>query len=315
MHVLVTGGLGHIGSDLIRTLADAQRIQRVTILDNLATQRYSSLFNLPSTVEYTFIEGDVLEPKDVHSAMHGVDAVVHLAAITDAEGSFDNEDRVHTVNVEGTKTVVEACVQQGVRRLIFPSTTSVYGPINGIAREDCDRSDLRPQSPYATSKLDAEDEVLEATRRGNLNGVVLRLGTIFGPSPGMRFHTAINKFIFYAVTGRPLTIWSEAVSLVRPYLALEDGVNAILFTLQRPHLEGQVFNVVTINATLNQIIDEVRRNAPESETCYTHTRLINQVSYQVDDSKIRDLGFSYAGDIGVGIRKTFNVLGSLKTNR
>ena len=66
--------------------------------------------------------------------------------------------------------------------------------------------------------------------------MVLRLGTIFGPSPGMRFHTAVNKFIFYAVTGRPLTVWSDAVALVRPYLALEDAVAAIEFILDRPEI-------------------------------------------------------------------------------
>lgn len=308
MHILITGGLGHIGSNLIRSLADSASVKTITILDNLSTQRYASLFNLPRAVEYTFIEGDVLEPDDINLAMHGVDAVVHLAAITDAEGSFDNPDLVHTVNWEGTKNIVRACRQHGIPRLLFPSTTSVYGPISGVAREDCERSQLRPQSPYATSKLAAEDEVLAATARGDLSGVVLRLGTIFGPSPGMRFHTAVNKFIFQAVTGRPLTIWSQAINLVRPYLALEDCVNAIEFILRRPDVEGQVLNVVTLNATLNRIINQVRRNAPNVEITYTDTRLLNQVCYEVDDSKINGLGFHTSGDLDTGIYETFKLL-------
>lgn len=312
MHVLVTGGLGHIGSKLIRSLAQNTSIRTVTILDNLSTQRYASLFNLPSGIQYVFIEGDILEPEDINIAMNGVDAVVHLAAITDAEGSFENEDLVHATNHHGTKEIVRACLNHGVRRIIFPSTTSIYGPINGVAREDCDRSELTPQSPYAASKLAAEDEILDATYRDEISGIVLRFGTIFGPSPGMRFHTAINKFIFHAVTGRPLTIWSEAANLVRPYLALDDGVKAIEFTLQRPDVTGQILNVVTINASLDRIIDEVRRNAPNLKTSYTHTRMLNQVSYEVDDSKIRQLGFAYSGDIRVGIQETFRMLGSLK---
>jgi nucleoside-diphosphate-sugar epimerase len=192
----------------------------------------------------------------------------------------------------------------------------VYGPVSGIARENCDRSELRPQSPYATSKLAAEDEILAATERGEISGVVLRLGTIFGPSPGMRFHTAVNKFIFSAATGRPLTVWSDAVELVRPYLALEDGVAAIEFMLDRPEAAGQVYNVVTLNATLDQVIDAVRSNVPGVEIEYTNTRLLNQVSYHVDDSKIRELGFSYRGNLAAGVRATFELFsGVMQNNR
>ena len=315
MHVLVTGGLGHIGSELIRRLAKNPAVRAVTILDNLLTQRYVSLFNLPAEADYTFIEGDVLEPDDVARAMRGVDSVVHLAAITNAEGSFDISEQVQSVNYDGTRNVVQACAQ-GVRPLLFPSTTSVYGPVSGIAREDCDRSELCPQSPYATSKLAAEDEILAATERGEISGVVLRLGTIFGPSPGMRFHTAVNKFIFSAATGRPLTVWSDAVELVRPYLALEDAVAAIEFILDRPEAAGQVYNVVTLNATLDQLIDVVRSNAPEIIIEYTSTRLLNQVSYRVDDSKIRELGFSYRGNLAAGVRATFELFsGVMQNNR
>ena len=314
MHVLVTGGLGHIGAALIRHLAESRRVRAITILDNLLTQRYASLFDLPKEGDYTFVEGDVLEPEDVARAMRGVDAVVHLAAITNAENSFDISEQVQAVNYGGTRNVVEACIQQGVQSLVFPSTTSVYGPVSGIAREECDRSELCPQSPYATSKLAAEQEILAASQRGDINGVVLRLGTIFGPSPGMRFHTAVNKFIFFAVTGRALTVWSDAVELVRPYLALEDGVAAIEFMLERPEAAGQVYNVVTLNATLDKVIDAVRSNIPGVEIEYTKTRLLNQVSYHVDDKKIRELGFSYSGNLADGVKETFDLLRGVTLN-
>ena len=315
MHVLVTGGLGHIGSQLIRYLSDNSRIRAITILDNLSTQRYASLFDLPKNLEYTFVKGDILDSNDLSRAMSDVDAVVHLAAITNAEGSFDISEQVQSVNLGGTKNVLQSCIQHGVKSLVFPSTTSGYGPVSGIAREDCDRSDLKPQSPYATSKLAAEEEVISATERGDIRGVILRLGTIFGPSIGMRFHTAVNKFIFYAATGRSFTVWSEAVDLVRPYLALEDGVAAIEFVLSRPETTGQIYNVVTLNSTIDQIINEVRSNFPAAEIEYTRTRLLNQVSYHVDDSKIRALGFSYRGNLNSGIRETVEWLSGLKAKK
>ena len=315
MHVLVTGGLGHIGSQLIRYLSDNSRIRAITILDNLSTQRYASLFDLPKNLEYTFVKGDILDSNDLSRAMSDVDSVVHLAAITNAEGSFDISEQVQSVNLGWTKNVLQSCIQHGVKSLVFPSTTSVYGPVSGIAREDCDRSDLKPQSPYATSKLAAEEEVISATERGDIRGVILRLGTIFGPSIGMRFHTAVNKFIFYAATGRSFTVWSEAVDLVRPYLALEDGVAAIEFVLSRPETTGQIYNVVTLNSTIDQIINEVRSNFPAAEIEYTRTRLLNQVSYHVDDSKIRALGFSYRGNLNSGIRETVDWLSGLKAKK
>ena len=315
MHVLVTGGLGHIGSQLIRYLSDNSRIRAITILDNLSTQRYASLFDLPKNLEYTFVKGDILDSNDLSRAMSDVDSVVHLAAITNAEGSFDISEQVQSVNLGGTKNVLQSCIQHGVKSLVFPSTTSVYGPVSGIAREDCDRSDLKPQSPYATSKLAAEEEVISATERGDIRGVILRLGTIFGPSIGMRFHTAVNKFIFYAATGRSFTVWSEAVDLVRPYLALEDGVAAIEFVLSRPETTGQIYNEVTLNSTIDQIINEVRSNFPAAEIEYTRTRLLNQVSYHVDDSKIRALGFSYRGNLNSGIRETVEWLSGLKAKK
>ena len=296
-------------------MSDNSRIRAITILDNLSTQRYASLFDLPKNLEYTFVKGDILDSNDLSRAMSDVDAVVHLAAITNAEGSFDISEQVQSVNLGGTKNVLQSCIQHGVKSLVFPSTTSVYGPVSGIAREDCDRSDLKPQSPYATSKLAAEEEVISATERGDIRGVILRLGTIFGPSIGMRFHTAVNKFIFYAATGRSFTVWSEAVDLVRPYLALEDGVAAIEFVLSRPETTGQIYNVVTLNSTIDQIINEVRSNFPAAEIEYTRTRLLNQVSYHVDDSKIRALGFSYRGNLNSGIRETVEWLSGLKAKK
>ena len=307
-HVLVTGGLGHIGSALIRHLAGISSIKRITILDNLVTQRYASLFNLPSGADYRFIEGDVMETADMDVALQEVDAVVHLAAITDAEGSFDKSDDVNLINFEGTKLVVNACIRHGVRSLIFPSTTSVYGPIDGIALEDSSQSDLRPQSPYAVSKLAAENEVLMASQQSDIDGIVLRLGTIFGPSRGMRFHTAVNKFIYYSVTGRPLTVWKDAVNLVRPYLDLQDAVRAIGFMLTTIECSGEIYNVVTLNATLDQIIGEIRSNVSDIDIEYTSTRMLNQVSYHVNDDKIREAGFSYCGDLEVGIRDTYKLL-------
>ena len=311
MHVLVTGGLGHIGSQLIRDLAAANTVRQVTVYDDLSTQRYGALFNLPPAVAYRFVDGNILDAACLASALAGVDAVVHLAAITNAEGSFEISGQVQRVNHEGTACVVAACVAQGVRQLIFPSTTSVYGPVQGVAREDCPPADLQPQSPYAAAKLAAEHAVLAADGTGVLRTVCLRFGTIFGPSAGMRFHTAVNKFVFQAATGQPLTVWREVEQLVRPYLALQDAVRAILFMLARPAAGGEIYNVVTLNAPLARILDAIRSHVPGLQIEYTNTRLLNQVSFTVDDSKLRALGFVPDGNLEQGVADTLQLLRGL----
>src|SRR6185436_14072177 len=133
MTLVVTGALGHLGSSLIRELADAWPGAEIVLLDNLATERYASLYDLPASASYQFIEGDVLTA-DLTRIFADADAVVHLAALTNTVRA-DIRDRMQQVNVEGTARVARACASLGVG-LLFPSTTSVYGVPHGVASED-----------------------------------------------------------------------------------------------------------------------------------------------------------------------------------
>ena len=316
MNILVTGGLGHIGSRLIRDLAADKDIGRIRIFDNLSTQRYASLFNLPAGGAYEFMEGDVLKPEQLEPAMQDIEVVVHLAAITNAEGSFAIKDAVQQVNLGGTQRVLEAARRAGVRQVIFPSTTSVYGPHSEVVREDCGPEELRPQSPYAESKLQAEEAVLSAGRSGALHGCVFRFGTIFGPSPGMRFHTAVNRFVFQACLGQPLTVWEWALQQQRPYLDLGDAVAAIHFALRAPdRVANELFNVVTLNATVQQIIDAIRQHVPDLTIRLTQTAILNQQSYVVDSAKFQSQGFAYHGDLSRGLTDTIALLRGVLAGR
>ena len=148
--ILVTGALGHIGSRLIREL-NLPKDFTIILLDNLESQRYCSLFDLPPGYKYQFIEADV-RSFEFEPVLKNVSTVIHLAALTNAEGTFDKVKEVEEVNFEGLKRVADACLKSGVR-LIFPSSTSVYGSAEKVVDET---STLEPQSPYADSKLKAE---------------------------------------------------------------------------------------------------------------------------------------------------------------
>ena len=308
MNVLVTGGLGHIGSRLIRELANRNDVKKVRILDNLMTQRYCSLFNLPKNIKYEFIEGDILNENDVEKSMKDIDFVVHLAAITDAPSTFDIKEKTEGINVKGTQLVLESAIKHKVKKFIYPSTTSVYGPIEGIAKEDCKEEDLKPQSPYAETKLKGEKIILKIAKEHNFNATVFRFGTIFGASIGMRFHTAVNKFIYLACNNKPLTIWDTAVNQKRPYLDLKDAINAIFFALDNKKTKGELFNVVTINATPQDIVDAIKWFIPDLKIEYTKSPLINQMSYVTNDDKIKNLGFKYVGDLKKRVKETIGLL-------
>jgi nucleoside-diphosphate-sugar epimerase len=307
MRVVVTGALGHIGSRLIRALPASFPGGEILLVDDLSTQRYPSLFDLPVDGRYRFVEADVLTA-DLDALVAGADVVVHLAAITNAEASFDKQAEVERVNLHGTELIAQACLSANAG-LVFLSTTSVYGTQSGIVDEDCAVEELKPQSPYADSKLRAE-QLLERLGRQGLRSVTFRFGTIVGSSPGMRFHTAVNKFCWQAVLGEPLTVWRTALGQRRPYLDLTDGVRAIEFIL-RSGLDGRLYNVLTANASVAEIVDMIREVIPAVAVSEVDSPIMNQLSYEVSDRRIRSIGFSTTGDLRQAIRDTIGHLRGL----
>jgi len=305
MRIVVTGALGHVGSRLIRDLGEMRPTPDVVLFDNLATERYASLYDLPAAGRYQFIEGDILTA-DLAGVFAGADAVVHLAALTNSARA-DHRDRMQRVNLHGTERVARACAAAGIG-LIFPSTTSVYGVPHGIVNEDCAREDLRPQSPYAGWKLESEDLLTSLGREEGLPFVIFRMGTIFGPSVGMRFHTAVNQFCWRAVTGQPIEVWQTASHQFRPYLDLSDAVRAMIFMLQRRQFDRRIYNVLTLNATVTHVVEVLASFVPDLRVEYVDSPLMNTLSYCVDQQRFSALGFEWRGGLARGIADTTAML-------
>ncbi|MCL0044988.1 SDR family oxidoreductase [Nitrospinaceae bacterium] len=306
MKIIITGALGHIGSRVVRELPKVIPNPEIIMIDNLLTQRYTSLFNLPANANYRFYESDILST-ELKSIFEGADAVLHLAAITDATSSFQNRKQVESVNYDGTVRVAETCKEVGCP-MIHLSSTSIYGTQNELVDEDCSYEDLNPQSPYAETKLKEEDFLRSFGSDEAFQFVIFRFGTICGTSPGMRFHTAVNKFCWQAVMGIPLTVWKTAYDQKRPYLDLIDAIRVMEFFLKSDKFDGRVYNVVTLNATVREVINSIKTFIPDLKVDFVDSRIMNQLSYEVLNTRLDEQGFIFKGNLEQGIKDTISLL-------
>ncbi|MEK6898340.1 MAG: NAD(P)-dependent oxidoreductase [Nanoarchaeota archaeon] len=312
LKLLVTGGLGHIGSKLIREYAKRDDVELIRIFDNISTQRYPALFDLPRThVKFEFIEGDINDIVKIKDAMKDIDVVIHLASVTDAPSTINNPELTGRVIFDGTWNVVNAAMHANVRRFLYPSTTSVYGEAEGIVDENSPEELYKPASPYAEAKRKTEKLLQKISKETGFPIIVLRKGTIFGTSIGMRFHTAVNKFCYLAAINKPLDVWDSALNSKRPYLGLNDCIRAYEFFETNGKI-GEIYNVLTKNFEMREIIDAIRQTKPDVKIKITKSPLLNQKPYHVGDNKIRETGFVPKDNLQEDIRETIGLFKSIK---
>ena len=241
------------------------------------------------------------------------DIVIHLAAITDAAGSFRNPVEVQDNNYIGTLKVSEACHKVGAK-LIFASSTSVYGTQQEIVSENCSVDQLKPQSPYASTKIKEEELIQKLSKTNGLESVILRFGTIYGVSPGIRFHTAVNKFCWQAAMGFPLTVWNTAYDQKRPYLSLADALNAVGLIIKKEEYSGEIFNVVSKNLTVREVIETIREIKNDCQIRFVDSQIMNQLSYDVSIQKISKLGYQPTVKLKENIKLTLQLLDNFYKN-
>ena len=123
-----------------------------------------------------------------------------------------------------------------------------------------------------------------------LKFVICRFATIFGPSIGMRFHTAVNKFCWQAIIGKPLTVWETALDQERPYLGVKDAVKTIKFLLKNDVFDNEIYNVLSSNKTVREIINYIRFYVPDLEISMVKSKIMNSISHNVESTKLQSKG-------------------------
>lgn len=306
MKIIITGACGHIGSYVTDKINNIKKIKEVILIDNLNSQRYSSLFNLKKNIKFSFYNIDL--SRESLNKFKKINLIIHCASLTNAEGSFSVKKEMFRNNLKCMKNVIDFC-KKNKSKLIHISSTSVYGKQAKIVNED-DDSFIKPQSPYAEIKL-IEEKLLKSNRN-KLKYMSFRFGTIAGVSKGMRFHTAINKFCFNASLNQKIHVYKTAYNQYRPYLSLKDAFKVFKFCIEKNIYKNEVYNALSGNFTVKQIIKMIQKYKKRTGIKFVNTAIMNQLSYHVDNKKLKRLGLNLQSDIKNDIKDTLKLFNSLK---
>jgi len=251
--ILVTGGAGFIGSNLVDALL--ARGYAVRVLDNLSTGKRE---NLPQNSRVELVVGDVADAECVRLAMRGCRAVVHLAAVASVQASVDDPFGTHQSNLIGTLNLCEAMREAGVKRVVFASSAAVYGN-NGEGQAIDEDTPKAPLTPYAADKLASEHYLDFYRRQHGLEPVVFRFFNIFGPrqDPSSPYSGVISIFTERAQKGLPITVFGDGEQ-TRDFVYVGDLVEVLVQALESPEVMEGAVNVGLNQATsLNQLLEAI----------------------------------------------------------
>ncbi|HLD81215.1 MAG TPA: NAD-dependent epimerase/dehydratase family protein [archaeon] len=231
---LVTGGKGFIGSNLVSYLeTEGQDVYSFDLRDGF----------------------DISSQEQLKAHLEGVHAVFHLAGMISVQESIASPEKARSYNVEGTKNVLNAALSNHVPKLVFPSSAAVYG--NNPVLPKTEDSVLAPESPYASTKLEAEELLLEAGKGNGLHAVILRLFNVYGPrqNPTSQYSAVIPKFITNALQGKDLVVFGDGTQ-TRDFVFVNDVCRAMLLAADVEKANNQVINIGTGHETsLNELAE------------------------------------------------------------
>lgn len=299
---LVTGGAGFIGSHIVDELV--RREQHVRVLDNFTTGKRENLASVLDRIE--LVEGDIRDLGTVRNAMQGVDYVLHQAALPSVPRSIADPLASHEVNATGTLNVLIAARDLSVRRVVYASSSSVYGNSPTLPKHE--GMPTHPLSPYAVAKLAGEEYCRAFFQVYKVSTVALRYFNVFGPrqDPTSQYSAVIPRFIVAMLQGQAPTIYGDGQQS-RDFTYVANVVQANLLACQEDSTSGQVFNaalgrrisLLDLMASLNKVLGTA------IEPQFQAARAGDVKHSQADVSKFRQaIGFNDVLGLEEGLRRT-----------
>lgn len=305
MNILITGAAGYLGSTLAPLLLQAGH--KVVALDSLQHGGAGRpLLGSWAHPGFRFVRADIRDEKAVAGALEGVDAVVHLAAIVGDPACARMPAEARAINLDASLSLAEAARKAGVRRFVFASTCSNYGKMSDPDSMVDEDSELKPVSLYAETKVGVEKALLDRARFPGLCTTALRLSTLFGVSPRMRFDLTVNEFVLELITKQKLVVFGE--QFWRPYVHVHDAARAIALVLSKPEsdVDHQVFNVGADDQNYRKsdllelisplapkaVIERVQKNEDPRDYRVGFTKIRTRLGYKTEhslDSGVQEL--------------------------
>lgn len=306
MNVLITGGCGFIGSNLVKYVRRERPGWKVVTFDKLTyAGNLENLKELEKDPKHVFIKGDINSREQVDAALkaHGIEAVLHLAAESHVDRSILGPEAFTLTNVLGTQVLLESCRAVGIKRFVMVSTDEVYGSLGptGAFTED---SPLKPSSPYSATKTGADLLALAYAHTFGMDVVVTRCSNNYGP---YQFpEKLIPLMVVNALGDKPLPVYGDGKN-VRDWLHVEDHCSALLVALEKGK-KGEVYNIG--GGAERQNIDIVKQvlgyvGKPESLIKFVQDRPGHDKRYAIDPSKTkRELGWAPKHSFETGLKAT-----------
>ena len=301
MKILVTGGSGYIGTSLVPALLGKNH--KVIILDNLMYDQ-NVLLEHYINPNFSFVYGDIRDRKVVQDLVEQSDAVIHLASIVGAPACKKNETLAKEVNVDGTKNVIDFISNDQI--LLFASTGSVYGKIEGMCDEDWEPN---PLSLYGSTKLEGELMALNLP-----NSVAFRFATAYGLSPRLRLDLLPNDFVLNAIRNKYLVVYDKKFR--RTFIHVTDIVRSYLHMLENIEtVKGNAFNIGSEenNYTKEDLVNKIKEHV-DYQVYYAAEGIPDpdQRDYEVSYQKLSDTGFNIKINIDQGIKELVQGFENLK---
>jgi nucleoside-diphosphate-sugar epimerase len=307
--ILITGGFGYVGTKLCEVLS--KKGYRISIIDNLLQNNFNKKI---LTKNINFYKIDINHHKILtqHFNKHQYDIVIHLAAIVGDPASKKFPKLTNDTNLVSSKKLFNLCIKNKIKKFIFFSTCSNYGLSTGklLLKEN---SPLKPLSIYAKTKVNFEKFLLRD--KNKISKIILRISTLYGVSPRMRYDLTINEFTKFLFLKKKLDVFDK--DTWRPYIHLEDLSNIVVFFIRKKlKFNSQVYNagIEGANYTKKNICDGIVSQLPNRSKYISYTEKLSsdRRNYKVDFSKISKLKIKKRYDLKKGINE---IIKNLKENK
>jgi UDP-glucose 4-epimerase len=286
MNILVTGGAGYIGTELVSRLAADEKVKRIVVYDNLSRPNFSLFLGGRKNghKKVQFYKGELLDSRHLKKVLKDIDVVYHLAAKVTTPFANDDAHLYEQVNHWGTAELIYAVEENNVKKFIYASSSGIYGDSENAVDE---QFEPQPKTFYAISKLRGEEHVRRLSNK--METYIFRCGNVYGYNRGMRFDAVINKFVFEANFQKRITVHGDG-NQSRSFIHIESLAKAFVNVLSSD-LKSGTYNLVDRSIKVIDVVDELKQLIPDLEFIFINQHLkLHQLNVKVNEEVNKKLG-------------------------